>query len=254
MASLIIDPEEDILTQVHTAQVTESDLLDVMGRELTPQESEFLAEFEQSWKNFVCSKRGKLPAGRRETYLKHLQDKVNELTATRNNVEEELNKQLAYFLDSQDSVDKDLQMKIMSEQEEYEVTEEKLKKELQDVLDASRLQEETLPWNFFLSAVDADAVGSLEQVDPQRYRTVKPSSRAMYLAQQHLASAKDNDVHRRAYQIDHALLSAQSTLLNKQIQRYEKTIASQERASMFLMENNVWSIMNYTVEGNPEDV
>lgn len=205
MASLIVDPDEDILTQVCTAQVTPSDLYDVMGRELTKQEVEFLSEFEHSWKNFVCSKRGKLPAGRREVYLGQLQEKVNQLNTTRNNVEDELNKQLAFFHESQDSAEKELKAKIQREKEEYQALEKKLTQELKEVLDAQALQEETLPWNFFLSAVDADAVARVDQVQQDRSRTVKPSTRAMHLMTQQTSSGRSQErsLH-RAFQVDYS--------------------------------------------------
>ena len=241
MASLIAEPEKDVLTQIHCAQVTPSDLQDVLGRDLTEEEGALLADFEQSWRNFVASKRGKLPSGRREVHLEYLRSKVEELTNTRDNVEAELNKQLAFFQESQSSLENEIRAKLDHEQEEHEAVQSKLQKQLQIVEDAQKLQEETLPWSFFLSCVDAEASNKLEHDDLTKSRTVKPSQRAMFLTYQ---SQEDPErMLRRAFQIDHAILKTQLKMLNKDIQRLEKTVAAQEQASLFLMENNVWSIL-----------
>lgn len=242
MASLIVDADEDILTKIHTAEVTCLDVQDVIGRELSKEEKALLADFESSWKTFVRSKRGRLPSGRRETNLQYMQNKVKELTETRNNVEEELNKQLAFFHDSTEKLEKDLRARTEYEKQEYETSEQQLKEELEDVLGAKKLQKETLPWNFFLSTLDSEADSNLSEADLETSRTIKPSKRAMYLTYQS-SLVESEGMLRRAFQIDNAILRTRLTMLNKQIQRYEKTIASQERASHFLMENNVWSIL-----------
>ena len=250
MASLIAQPEEDnILTRIHTAQVTADDLQDVMGRGLTEQELAVLQEFEQSWKHFVCSKRGKLPSGQREMKLKHLNEKVEELTKTRDQIEAELTRQLAFFNESQSKSEEQLLAKIEHEKKEYATMEKKLKEQLEAIEDAQKLQEETLPWSFFMSCVDAEAAAAateqseLAKSSSSSSRTVKPSQRAMFLLSQYSKEGEPADPVRRAFQIDHALLKTQLIMLNKQIQRYEKTIASQELANVFLMENNVWSIL-----------
>lgn len=242
MASLIAEPDADVLTQIHAAQVNASDLKSVLGRDLTPQEGQLLEDFEQSWRNFVASKRGKLPSGRREVHIKYLQAKVEELTKTRDNVEVELNKQLAFFEQSKSTLEDEIRAKIDHENEEYEQIKSKLQKRLQMVEEAQQLQEETLPWSFFLSCVDAAASEHLDHDDLAKSRTVKPSQRAMYLTYQ--SPEEPEGMLRRAFQIDHAILKTQLKMLNKDIQRYEKTVATQEQASLFLMENNVWSILD----------
>ena len=241
MASLIVQPDEDVLTEIHTAQVSATDLQEIMGRNLTDQEVEFFNDFESSWKRFVRSKRGRLPSGRREMNLKYLQDKAKELAVMRDNVEAELNKQLAFFQNSQSTVEEELLAKIEHEKQEHKVTEKKLREQLETIQDAQDLQEKTLPWSFFLSCLDAEAAEKLDEGDQAKSRTVKPSQRAMYLTYQ--TTHEPQDLLRRAYEIDHAILKTQLVMLNKQIQCYEKTIASQELANIFLMENNVWSIL-----------
>lgn len=242
MASLIVEPEADVLTEIHSSPVDPSDLQEIMGRNLSEQEVELLNDFETSWQRFIRSKRGKLPTGRREMNLKFLQEKAKELTTTRDNVEAELNKQLAFFQNSQSAAEDELRAKIEHETKEHQITEKKLQEQLEAIQDAQELQEKTLPWSFFLSCLDAEAAEKLDEADQTKSRTVKPSKRAMHLTYQ-TATQEPQDMLRRAYQIDHVILKTQLVMLNKQIQCYEKTIASQELANVFLMENNVWSIL-----------
>ena len=242
MASVLVDSDDDMLTRIHTVEVTATDLQAVMGRDLTSSEKALLADFESSWKYFVHKKKVKhLPSGKREKNLNYMQEKVDELTKTRDSVETELNRQLAFFKEGQSILEEDLLAKIQHEKEEYKSTENELKEQLEAIEDAQTLQEQTLPWAYFLSRVDAEAEAKLGKVDMTNSRTAKPSQRAIYLTRQS-KEKPSNEMH-RAFQIDHAILKTQLEMLNKQIRRYEKTIASQESASQFLMENNVWSII-----------
>lgn len=244
---MIVQPDNDVLTDIHSAAVSASDLEEVIGRSLTEQQVELLQDFEKSWQNFVRSKRGRLPTGRRELNLKYLQEKIADLIKTRDNVEAELAKQLAFFQDNESAEQGELQAKLQYEKDEFKITEKRLQEQLEAIQDAQALQEKTLPWSFFLSCLDAEAAEKLGNEDQTKSRTIKPSQRAMYLMNQlsdkSEKSEASTDMMRRAYQIDHALLKTQLVMLNKQIQCYEKTIASQELANVFLMENNVWSIL-----------
>eukprot|EP00977_Amphora_coffeiformis_P028074 scaffold34688_cov234-Amphora_coffeaeformis.AAC.3 len=255
MAALLIDDfDKGMLTQIHTAKVTAEDLEAVMGRPLTGSEKALLADFESSWKYFVHKKKDQLPSGNREMNLAHLEGNVEELTKTRDSVEAELKRQLAFFKESESVLEEDLRAKIQQEKQEYDSTEKELQEQLAAIEDAQALQEQTLPWTFFLSRVDAEADAKLGPMDRSKSRTIKPSQRAIYLTGKYYGSSSSSsskketkndsdEILRRAFQVDHAILKAQLEMLNKQIQRYEKTIAAQESASLFLMENNVWSIM-----------
>ena len=251
MASLLQDDyDKGTLTQIHTSEVAVEDLEAVMGRSLTGSEKALLTDFESSWKYFVYKKNetSDLPSGKREMHLEQLEEKVDELTKTRDSIESELMRQLAFFKDSQSALEEDLRDKIRREKQEYERKEKELKEQIEAIEEAQSLQEETLPWTFFLSRVDAQAnAATMGGAPTSKARTVKPSQRAVYLAGKYCCNRETkndlNEMVRRAFQIDHAILKAQIKMLNKQIQRYEKTIPAQESAGLFLMENNVWSIM-----------
>lgn len=102
---------------------------------------------------------------------------------------------------------------------------------------------------------------------PHHHATaIRPSCRALYLAQQQhrrhqqLFPKPFNDERKeavgeassllQAYRIDHALLSTHISMLRREIERYEKRIQAQEMAGNFLIQHNVWSILEYGNDDN----
>ena len=238
MASLIIDPDDDILTKIHTAEVSAADMQTVLGRPLSQDETRQLADFEKSWKYFVSSKRGTLPVGKQGTALSILQEKLDHAQATHDNVQAELEKQISFFKENLVTMESEYREKMEYEKKHYETTEKKLLTLLRGVQEADKIQVETLTWFFFLSCVEAEAAKKFRGHMPKT-RALKPSSRAKYLLSRLEREADD----REALEMDHALLKAHLRMLNKEIQRYEKTLAAQEHAANVLTENDIWSVL-----------
>lgn len=242
---MIVDGGDDALTRVFTATVTKADMQGVLGRELTEEEKSTLSDFEQSWKYFAMSKQGDLPMGAQEEVFQELRNKqVEESSSASGNdtVQTELDNQIRLFQDGLAQMESEYKQKIEKEKQEFENNKRKLDAALQSIKDADKLQQETLPWAFFLSCVDAEAMKQQPDGEVFKTRAMKPSSRALYLLTQSEGTEATHD-KLDALQMDHALLKAQLKILNKEIQRYEKTAVTQDLVAKFMVANNIWSIV-----------
>jgi hypothetical protein len=244
---MILDGANDPLTKVYTATVSTMDMQGVLGRDLTPEEKDMLLEFEQSWKYFTMSKKGNLPMGKEEDLFLELRKKQAEeeeakrTTTVPDTVQTELDNQIRIFQEGLAQMEAEYKKMITNEQKETEMNQKKLESALQAIIDADKLQTETLPWAFFVSCVDAEAMKQHYEVS--KTRAMKPSTRALYLVSTTSEGTNKNDQLIDALQMDHALLKAQLRMLNKEIQRYEKTGATQELLAKFMVANNIWNIL-----------
>jgi hypothetical protein len=83
-------------------------------------------------------------------------------------------------------------------------------------------------------------------MSPNGSKSMKPSARAMALVNQE--GADDNAVNSKhvtmqAYRIDSALLNAQVKVLQREMERYDKTTESIEFLGKFLTEQNIWGLL-----------
>lgn len=256
--------EPNAWTKLHATAVHPADLQDVLGRALTDDEAGLLQEFEQSWKLHVRRQAELVPV--EEALVQQLETKAHALVQERLAIEEDLRQQEALVQSQEEAAEAEFAQKMQQAEEEYVQSEQELTEHLQEVEQAQKLQEETMPWSFFLSAADAAAREEISTyAGLEKSRTVQPSQRAIYLAQRMPSMAveeeeKENDSEGeestdgdvdtksllRAYEMDETLLTTQLAMLKKEIQRYESTIASQQRAQTLLLDHNNWGIMDQT--------
>jgi hypothetical protein len=257
--------EPNAWTKLHATAVHPADLQDVLGRALTDDEAALLHEFEQSWKLHVRRQAELVPE--EEALIQQLETKAHALVQERQAIEEDLRQQEALVQSQEEAAEAEFAQKMQQAEEDYAQSEQELTEHLQEVEQAQKLQEETMPWSFFLSAADAAArEESSAYAGLEKSLTVQPSQRAIYLAQRMPSMAveeKENDSDGeestdgdvdtksllralRAYEMDQTLLTTQLAMLKKEIQRYESTIASQQRAQTLLLEHNIWGILDQT--------
>lgn len=126
---------------------------------------------------------------------------------------------------------------------------DELSKKLDAVARADQLQQQTLPWQHFIKELDnliSKQDGNSTASSEKSSKVAKPSARAVFLTEQ-TTTGLPTDAQLRAYRIDHALLTTHVSMLQKEIERYEKLVESQEDVGKFLTDHDVWSILKKTL-------
>ncbi|CAJ1947865.1 unnamed protein product [Cylindrotheca closterium] len=213
------------------------------------QDAEILEEFENEWIQFLRKNPEKL-RGRQEKKINKLRKKKEEILDKQKKVEEELKLQLEFFDESRQELEENFQRTMKEEQENQ--------KEMRDVLDgevhtaavAAHNFTLTLPWEKFF--YNLERLASREGIPPvpsglttdSGRQALVPSTKAQLLLKKEDDDTKP-DLHfaLHAYQMDEALMKAQSKMYELEIERYQKTIENLEVTSKFLHEHNVWTIL-----------
>jgi hypothetical protein len=100
----------------------------------------------------------------------------------------------------------------------------------------------TVPWEHFLDTLDQAVVHNDTKSLADGKKSMKPSARAMFLVNARNEDERSRDFMLRAYRIDHALLSAQVKMSQREVESYEKTTESLEVLGKFLTEHNIWGL------------
>lgn len=210
----------------------------------------FLAEFETAWCKFLQENPKLLRNTERADRLEQLQRQFDEAVKRRDGVEEELQQQLNFFQDSCEALEDDYGNRMQDAIETQRKVNDDLEKRLDTVTMADHLQQQTLPWHYFLHELDQLTQNSFVNEDAlldASRSAPRPSRRALLLTD--CTKGCSSDILLRAHRTDHALMSTHIKMLTKEVERYDKTQIAQELAGKFLSEYNVWSILSHS-DGN----
>ncbi len=239
------DEEDDEMgTAAHALMCTPSDL----EGDLTDADVTLVKEFEEAWSKFL-RKRPQLFSSQKEIKVSSLTKQLENLQKSKDAVESEMQAQIEFFSKARQNLEQMFDKEFADARSEERAARENLQKQLDFVAISNRLTSQTIPWEHFLETLDAvgkdvAAVDHANELSPSPSigaKTIKPSPRAMALVDTTVGDAQD--IQLRAYRIDHALLKAQAHMLQREVERYEKTTPSLEAVGKLLTELNVWSIL-----------
>jgi len=221
-----------------------------LDKKYSDQDAEILDEFETAWVQFLRQNPEKL-RGRQEKRINKLRQKQEENLEKQKKVEEELKLQLEFFEESREELEENFQRTMTGEQENQ--------KEMRDVLDAevhtAAVADHnfslTLPWEKFFYNLERLASREVIQPMPSGLTTdsgrqaLVPSTKAQLMLKKEDDDENQLDLHfvLHAYQMDEALMKAQSKMYELEIERYQKTIENLEVTGNFFHEHNVWTIL-----------
>ena len=224
-------------------------------------DDQFLADFEKAWARFLRKHPNCMNAPR-QAKMMDLEQKLEAAKLSKEKVEAEIEQQMAFFQTSCEELEEEYAHKMQQAIDRQAAVQDELTKRIDVVNDADALQQETLPWHFFMHQLDTLASKSTlpkqlrDLVDDANITNnglnIKPSDRALLLTDYDARHNKD-DVLLRAYSIDNQILNAHIAMLGKEIKRYDKATQAQELASKFLTDYNVWSILNAGKNGQGND-
>ena len=241
------------LSEILSIRLAKEDLEEEEG---STCDEKFLEKFEIAWRCFLRD-RPALLEGHRGKRISQLQQQVKNLKASRESEELELKRQIAFLHSSNEALEEQYKQKLKEVKEKQHVVQDKLEKKLDAISHLEQLQQQTIPWQHFLSELNRLAVqkqqnelvpsnGELAAIDS---KVAKPSARAMLLAAQTITDS-ESDVQFRACRIDNALLATHVTILQKEIEQYEKMVECREFAEKLLSENGGREIFNFSGTNN----
>ena len=205
---------------------------------LTAHDMILVEDFEAKWSEYMQKHPELMPSGGRSKRVTELRGEVLKARMSQKAVEKELEDQIKLFGRSRDSLEFNYQKAMQETNQRQKKVLDVLQKELGKAVEADTLESQLVLWEHFLSCVDKTA---LVPAMALKEKTVKPSARAVALVDQ---SGDPSDVQLRAYRIDHALLTAQVEMLQKEIIRCEKTTDGLDLVGKFLTENNIWALLS----------
>ncbi|GKY96593.1 hypothetical protein MPSEU_000618900 [Mayamaea pseudoterrestris] len=229
------------------APLTKDDL------EFELQDDQFLIDFEKAWARFL-RKHPNCMNIPRHSKMMDLEQKLEASMLSKTKVEVEIEQQMAFFASSCEQLEDEYAAKMQQAIDRQAAVQDELAKRIAVVNEADVLQQETLPWHYFMHQLDTLAS---KAIMPQQIKdmmdeasvtsnglNVKPSNRALLLTNYDLERHSRDDLMLRAHATDNAILSAHIQMLGTEMQRYDKATQAQELASKFLTDYNVWSILN----------
>lgn len=241
---MTVSPLEPLNT-ILSVPITKDDLAEMNDG---PYDESFIEEFDKAWNNFL--KDYPIPKGEREERILELQIKAKEIEASKENVERELKRQAAFFRSSREDLERTYATKIQHTMDQQRSVNEELSKVIEGIVAADQIQSQTLPWLHFIKELDsliASSANDSESASTNNERsikTAKPSSRAMYLTELVL---KDLDLPHeqkqlQSYRIDQALLRTNVTMIQKEIERYERLLDCQPFVAQLLADIDAWGM------------
>ena len=227
-------PVEDDVAPVISSMLSSAHDLDVP---LTEADISLVEEFEARWLEYLQANPSLMPTGERGQRVEELRGQVLEAQLHRTEVQKEMEAQLQSFSESREALESHYHQSIKEAMAAQKKVHDNLQKELDNAAIADQLDSQIAPWSHFVDCVDKAAGPDTKE------KTLKPSARAMALVD---ASGDPRDVQLRAYRIDHALLTTQVKMLQKQVERCERTTEGLETVGKFLTENNIWALLSKT--------
>lgn len=204
---------------------------------LTEDDVDLMEEFEARWSDFMRTHPDLIPYGRRSKRIRELRSQVLEARMSKSSVEKEMKAQLKVFTKARDTLELNYKHEMQDVQGKKQAVHDHLQTQLDNIAVADRLESQLASWEHFCELVDKASV----PITPSKNKDFKPSVRAMALVD---PSGETSDVQLRAYRVDHALLTTQVEMLQKEIERYEKSREGLEIVGEFLTENNIYSLLS----------
>lgn len=205
---------------------------------LTGEDLGLVEEFEAHWSAYMQEHPELMLSGGCSEKITELRGQVLDAKISQENVEQELQEQLKLFGRTRDLLESNYKEGMQESISKQKRVRSILQTEIDYVQEADKLEDSLVPWQHFIQKADMAAkVPTMEIKD----RSIKPSQRAMALVDQ---EGDPSDVQLRAYRIDHALLSVQVEMLQKEITRVEKTTGGLDLTGQFLTENNIWALLS----------
>lgn len=205
---------------------------------LTRKDLGLVEEFEAKWSVYMKKHPELMPGGGSSKKVDELRAKVLQEKVAEKAVEVELQEQLKLFGKTRDMLEHNYNKAMQESVVRQRKVEKILASEITKVKEADAIETTLVDWQHFLNTVDKSLPPTTTEL---KNRTVKPSRRAMALVDH---DGDEGDVQLRAYRIDHALLSVQVEMLEKEINRVEKITEGLDLTGEFLTENNIWSLLS----------
>jgi hypothetical protein len=222
---------------------------------LTPEDMESVEDFENAWQAFLINDPGILPQGKAGIRALDLQQQIEHVNKTQDNMQKELEQQLEFFSNKRENLETNYKVAMTHSATVQKKIHGELQKQLDNVAEADVNFSKGAPWEHFLDGLDGVVAkgepgmyDGLSVVTPGGSKTIKPSERALLLVDNSVGDVKD--IQLRAYRIDHALLTAQTKRLQIEVDRYERTTESLEMIGKFLTEHNIWGLLT---KNSPSD-
>lgn len=239
-------------------------LYELMAAAITPEDLDFevdsdaqytLEGFEVAWRDFMKEHPELVPEGKREDHIKEMQEQAQVVLKAQVEANDELQKQLKFFEKSREDLEHDFEKEFADMRSKQKKTKDFLQNQLDNVVITEHLLSQVLPWEHFLTSVDKAAenerklnsenpgqkTSSNENPVVENDKKAKPSARAIFLVDS--TKGDKNDVQLRAHHIDHALLTTQVQMLQKEAEAYEKLLETHKIVGKFLNDQNVWSMV-----------
>lgn len=230
---------------VHAPRTTHEDL----DNHVDEDDLTTIHQFEEAWNEFLIQNPAVLPTGPKGKRIASIEQQLDALKASKNNVEAEMQRQLEFFDQSKDQLEANFEKAMTSAATTQQHLYADLNRHADNIAVASHDLTLTLPWEYFFHALDnlvvRDEVKPLPEHLSPKSKSMKPSARAIFLVNANqLADSRSQDFILKAYRIDHALLSAQVKMTHREVERYEKTTESLEFLGKFLTDHNIWGLLS----------
>eukprot|EP00545_Synedropsis_sp_CCMP1620_P005875 CAMPEP_0119017552 /NCGR_PEP_ID=MMETSP1176-20130426/16943_1 /TAXON_ID=265551 /ORGANISM="Synedropsis recta cf, Strain CCMP1620" /LENGTH=242 /DNA_ID=CAMNT_0006971297 /DNA_START=37 /DNA_END=765 /DNA_ORIENTATION=+ len=210
-----------------------------LDRETSTEDIIFMRKFESAWRKFLSANPHLRPRGKKAARMTVLESQLTQITTSKHLAGAELRKQLDFFLESREALEETYANEVEYANNLQKVIHDRLEKQLDGVAMSDHLMQQTVPWEHFLDTVDVKATPQYEAASPD-HQGLKPSARAMALID---PEGDAEDVRLRALRMDHALLSTEIQMLQKESERIDLTSDSLEFVGKFFTENNIWGIL-----------
>lgn len=219
-----------------------------------------LAEFETAWSQFLRENPSALFTTGREQRISELQKEADKVLRSQEKMESEFKTQIAFFQWGQEMAEKKFTTKIHETLERQQKGRELLAEKIQALDKIERIHEETRPWFHFMQELDRlveEQEPSSSSKDPASRKVAHPSARALLLARTGRNKHSKDKFDWRASRIENALLTAHTSMLHKEIERYETMLAVNEEVGQFLTDLDIGTILKgnegSAIPGSPDD-
>jgi len=231
------------------------------------EEMELIEEFEKLWAEYLEANPHVIPTGQKGEKIQMLQENLKVLQASKQKVEAELERQLDFFHSASLQMEEDFQRALKEQGNVLEVVENTLDAagsawrnvqanaawdlffdSLEDCIEQSEVQE--LPGDGLATVMGFNAGSTSSIASPCTTTTssiLKPSPHAMFLnnaAEDGDTRLKSRDFFLRAYRIDNALLRAHLKVLQRDVERVDASLETNEFVGQFLMDQDIFGLLS----------
>jgi len=206
--------------------------------ELSEEDAALVEEFEKDWVLFLRENPDKNPGGKKAVEVDRLRTGVTDALAHKAAVETELNEQLNFLKKGFEKLEDSAKLQLDHNNVLQKKLFETLQEEIDKVPSANKILSNTLPWEHFIETLDG-TVTAKESAGVGSHRPSGSGANASARAYELILRTDDQAGDKlRAHQMDHALLSTQVKMLEKEIERYEKMTYLLDKTGEYLKDNH----------------